>query len=213
MLTLVLLSLLVFMEAGLAEFNNEGGYGVRTFEINLDADVPRMLDLVRESRIPDPAGYPSLKADAGLDVKVLARLRTQWLHSYNWTEEQDRMNEFSHFKIEIQNQSLHFIHQRSPDPKAIPLLLLHGWPGSFLEFVPIIRNLTARAMASSGRSVSFHVVVPSLPGFTFSSAPPINWTTNDTARIFDQLMTSVLGYSYFAVHGTDWGGADRIHPL
>lgn len=85
-------------------------------------------------------------------------------------------------------------------------MLLHGWPGSFLEFVPIIKPLTTEnATSSTGKPVSFDVVVPSLPGFAFSSGPPVNWTNDDTARVFNTLMTSVLGYKTYATHGTDWG--------
>lgn len=87
-------------------------------------------------------------------------------------------------------------------------MLLHGWPGSFLEFVPIIKPLTTTKNATSStpsKPVSFDVVVPSLPGFAFSSAPPANWTNDDTARVFNTLMTSVLGYKTYATHGTDWG--------
>lgn len=198
--TLKLLSVLAQVNANLTE-----NYHVRRFRIDLNAGVPRMLDLVRQTRLPDRAEYPIFSADAGLDVNVLANLQTHWLHSFDWSKEQDRMNEFRHFKVEIEGQTVHFIHELSEDSGAIPLLLLHGWPGSFLEFAPIIRNLTARAATSAGDPVSFHVVVPSLPGFAFSLAPPVNWTTNDTARIYNTLMTSVLGYSKFAVHGTDWG--------
>ncbi|KAJ7136775.1 Alpha/Beta hydrolase protein [Mycena epipterygia] len=72
--------------------------------------------------------------------------------------------------------------------------------GSFQEFLPIIKPLT-----ETRTNVSFNVMVPSLPGFVFSSAPPFNWTVDDTARIFNTLMTEVLGYSTYAVHGTDWG--------
>lgn len=101
--------------------------------------------------------------------------------------------------------SIHFIHEKSHDPEAIPLLLNHGWPGSFLEFVPVINNLTQKATTSTGKPISFHVIVPSLPGFAFSSAPPANWTVDDTARVFNTLMTKVLGYETFATFGTDFG--------
>jgi pimeloyl-ACP methyl ester carboxylesterase len=93
----------------------------------------------------------------------------------------------------------------SGEPNAIPLILNHGWPGSFAEFIPVIDSLTAAASTSSGKPVSFDVVIPSLPGFTFSSPPPANWTVDDTARVFNTLMTDVLGYETYAVHGTDWG--------
>lgn len=84
-------------------------------------------------------------------------------------------------------------------------MLNHGWPGSFLEFLPIVHNLTQKSKTSKGRPVSFHVVIPSLPGFAFSSPPPANWTTDDTARVFNTLMREVLGYDQFATFGTDWG--------
>jgi pimeloyl-ACP methyl ester carboxylesterase len=112
------------------------------------------------------------------------------------------MNQFT---SNIEGLILHFIHERSSDPHAIPLLLNHGWPGSFLEFTPIIKELTKVATTSTGKPISFHVVVPSLPGFAFSSAPPANWTLEDTARIQHTLMTQILGYKEFATHGTDYG--------
>jgi hypothetical protein len=99
------------------------------------------------------------------------------------------------------------LHEPSDDPEAIPLLLLHGWPGSFLEFLPLVDPLRETAKTSDGKSVSFHLVIPSLPGFLFSDAPPANWTVADTARIFNKLMTDVLKYDTFALHGTDWGSS------
>lgn len=91
------------------------------------------------------------------------------------------------------------------EPDAIPVILLHGWPGSFHEFMPVIKPLTQAGTNAAGKKVSYDVVVPSLPGFIFSSLPPANWTTDDVARIFNTLMTDVLGYPKYAVHGTDWG--------
>jgi pimeloyl-ACP methyl ester carboxylesterase len=84
-------------------------------------------------------------------------------------------------------------------------LLNHGWPGSFLEFVPLIKPLTLKATTSTGKPVSFHAIVPSLPGYGFSTQPPENWTADDTARVYHTLMTDVLGYRTFATHGTDLG--------
>lgn len=73
-----------------------------------------------------------------------------------------------------------------------------------MEFLPIIKPLTQTVLTSNGKKVSYNVVVPSLPGFMFSSAPPEDWTVDATARIFNTLMTEVLGYKTFALHGTDW---------
>lgn len=115
---------------------------------------------------------------------------------------------FDHFTATIEGLSIHFIHEKSANPDSIPLLLAHGWPGSFLEFVPIITELTKSAVTTTGKNVSFHVVVPSLPGFAFSTRPPENWTAErDTARVFNTLMIDVLGYDKYAVFGTDWGAA------
>lgn len=114
---------------------------------------------------------------------------------------------FHQFTAEIEGLSIHFIHQKSAEPNAIPLILNHGWPGSFLEFVPIINELTQKACTSTGEPVSFDVIIPSLPGYAFSSAPPANWTYSDTARVFNTLMTEVLGYKTYATFGTDLGAA------
>ena len=111
-----------------------------------------------------------------------------------------------HYTVTIEGLKIHFIHEKSDDAaNAIPLMLCHGWPGSFLEFIPVIEGLKRQARTSTGRNVSFDVIIPSLPGFAFSSAPPQNWTLDDTARVFNTLMTDVLGYEKYAVHGTSHG--------
>lgn len=117
------------------------------------------------------------------------------------------MRRFKHFTAEIEGLTIHFIHQKSGHADAIPLILNHGWPGSFLEFLPIAKDLNKKTKVSNGQSVAYDVIIPSIPGFGFSSTPPANWTTADTARVYNTLMTKVLGYKTFAVHGTDWGSS------
>lgn len=112
---------------------------------------------------------------------------------------------FSHYTVPIEGLDIHFIHEKSKSSDPIPLLLLHGWPGSFLEFAPIIEELTQQVRINSGKTVSFDIIVPSIPGFAFSSVPPVNWTIADTARVFNTLLTKVLYYETYAVFGTDWG--------
>jgi pimeloyl-ACP methyl ester carboxylesterase len=114
-------------------------------------------------------------------------------------------NRFNHYTSVIEGLTIHFIHENSKAQDAIPLVLVHGWPGSFLEFAPIINELTKEATTVTGKKVSFDVVVVSLPGFAFSSVPPVDWTAADTARIFNTLMTKVLHYDTYATFGTDWG--------
>lgn len=117
------------------------------------------------------------------------------------------LGRYPQFTAEIEGLTIHFVHKNSTARNAIPLILFHGWPGSFLEFLPLIDNLTKEGKTSNGKSVSFDVIIPNLPGFGLSSAPPGNWTNQDTARVFNTLMTDVLGYKKYATHGTDWGCA------
>ncbi|UKZ74572.1 hypothetical protein TrVFT333_002242 [Trichoderma virens FT-333] len=186
-------------------------YHLKPFVLNLDSQVPRMLELIKNTQLPASPEYPGLSPDAGIPLSTLKSLRTEWLTQFSWQKEQAAINKYPQFTAEIEGLTVHFIHQKSNKPDAIPLILFHGWPGSFLEFIPLIEDLTKNGKTSTGKSVSFDVVIPNLPGFGPSSAPPANWTTGDTARIFNTLMTDVLGYKTFAAHGTDWGCSVAYH--
>ncbi|KAF7351959.1 Epoxide hydrolase domain protein [Mycena venus] len=182
------------------------GFDVKLFKIDLAGEIPHLKSLVKNTRLPATALYPNAGPSKGIDLETLRNLRTDWLTKYDWEAQQAELNQFNHFTTVIEGITVHFVHEKSAEPDAIPVILLHGWPGSFHEFVPVIKPLTESALTSTGNKVAFNVVVPSLPGFVFSSAPPtMNWTNDDTARIFNTLMTEALGYSTYAVHGTDWG--------
>jgi pimeloyl-ACP methyl ester carboxylesterase len=142
---------------------------------------------------------------AGTESKRNSTSEWRWPESLDLVSPSAFSNRFHHFKVDIENLTVHFIHEKSTAPNAIPLILHHGWPGSFLEFVPLVKSLTQESVTSDGKAVAFDVIVPSLPGFAISSPPPENWTVDDTARVFNTLMTDVLGYSKYATHGTDWG--------
>ncbi|KAJ5387418.1 alpha/beta-hydrolase [Penicillium cosmopolitanum] len=182
-------------------------FDLHPFRIDLSARVPRMLDQIRSTRLPERFPYSGIDSSFGIDLDVLKALQAKWLTDFSWETEQDSMNQFDHYTTSIEDLRVHFVHEKSAAPNAIPLLLVHGWPGSFLEFAPIIDQLTKEATTFTGKPVSFDVIIPSLPGFTFSSPPPLNWTITDTARIFNTLMVDVLGYNTYAIHGTDWGSA------
>ncbi|KAL8881090.1 MAG: hypothetical protein Q9198_001634 [Flavoplaca austrocitrina] len=159
------------------------------------------MELIKNTQLPEEPQYPGVEPFYGIDLEVLKSLRENWLNTFDWEKEQASLNSFEHFTATIEGLTIHFVHKTSNDPDAIPLLLTHGWPGSFLEFLPVIDPLT-----STEKPVSFHVVVPSLPGVAFSTSPPGNWTLADSARVFNTLMTEVLGYKTFSVHGTSIGG-------
>ncbi|KAI3316839.1 alpha/beta-hydrolase [Xylariaceae sp. AK1471] len=182
------------------------------FKINLSDSVPHMLDLIRNTQLPSselPAAQDSLNStlSTGISLQTLKDLKEEWVTDFDWDEEQASMNRLHHFTVKIEGLDVHYVQELSGQPDAIPIILLHGWPGSFLEMVPLIDLLAPKGQPKGKalNTTTFDVVIPSLPGFGFSSPPPKSWTTADTARIFNTLMTQVLGYQRYAVHGTDWG--------
>ncbi|KAJ1302233.1 hypothetical protein OPQ81_001054 [Rhizoctonia solani] len=176
------------------------GYEVKPFKINLSSRVPHLKELVNLTKLPATSVLG--KAGAGVDLTWLKDRQKDWIGEFNWDKEQTLMNKFNHSTVDIGNMTVHFIHQRSPNPNAIPLILSHGWPGSFYEFHEVISPLSNPEGKSN---TSFHVIVPSLPGFGFTTPAPPGWTLNNTAALFDTLVTDVLGYQSYTAVGGDWG--------
>ncbi|GAW20558.1 hypothetical protein ANO14919_100660 [Xylariales sp. No.14919] len=187
-------------------------FEVEPFEINLSERVPRMLDLIRDTQLPSfelAAASESTNEtlSTGIPLHTLDELKNEWVTGFNWDEEQASINKLHHFTVNIEGIDVHFVHEVSGNPDAIPIILLHGWPGTFLEMAPLIDLLVPKPQPKGNTSTAtFDVVIPSLPGFGFSS-PPLTkaWGTDDSARVFNTLMTEALGYERYAVHGTDWG--------
>ncbi|CAK5266482.1 unnamed protein product [Mycena citricolor] len=180
-------------------------YHLNSFHIDLGAGIPHLQTLLNVTKLPQAPLYPGTSPTYGVDLNDLKAWKAEWAHGYNWTAQEVLLNRFDHFTAQIEGLSIHFVHQKSHVKGAVPVLLLHGWPGSFYEFDPVIESLTEAFTDSNGSTVAFDVIVPSLPGFVFSSAPPFNWTVDDTARVFNTLMVEVLGYPTYTIHGTDWG--------
>ncbi|KAJ7171768.1 Alpha/Beta hydrolase protein [Mycena crocata] len=178
---------------------------VRPFRIDLGKGIAHLQTLVKNTRLPEKPLYPGAGIEFGIELDFLRDLQTQWVDDYDWSKQEAELNQFAQYTTIIEGQTVHFVHEQSANKDAIPLILIHGWPGSFQEFLPVIKPLTQSWTNSTGKNVSYNVIVPSLPGFLFSSAPPQNWTNADTARLFNTLMTDVLGYSKYALHATDWG--------
>jgi len=138
-----------------------------------------------------------------------------WRDKYEWRAQEARLNELAHFRTRIDGHSIHFIHARSKHADAFPLLLLHGWPGSVVEFLDVIPRLT-EPLAHGGRAAdAFHVIAPSLPGYGFSEPPRTRgWEVRRIARAFIELMRR-LGHARYGAQGGDWGAqiATRLAPL
>ncbi|GAA1608754.1 epoxide hydrolase [Kribbella sancticallisti] len=141
----------------------------------------------------------------GVPVAYLKELAEYWGDGFDWRAQEAALNEIPQFVTEIDGQRIHFFHQRSPEPDALPLILTHGWPGSPVEFQKLIGPLTDPRAHGGDPADAFHVVVPSLPGYGFSN--PIGeagFNLFGVARMWAELM-SRLGYERYAAHGTDAG--------
>jgi pimeloyl-ACP methyl ester carboxylesterase len=174
------------------------------FKIQIDDAVLRDLkERLARARWPDEidgAGW-----EYGVELKYMKELAAYWRDKYDWRAQERRLNEFDQFVTEIDGLKIHFIHQRSKNPDALPLILLHGWPGSFYEFYKLIGPLTDPAAHGGKAEDAFHVVVPSLPGFGFSDKPrERGWSVNRMSEVMAKVMAR-LGYTRYAAQGGDWG--------
>jgi pimeloyl-ACP methyl ester carboxylesterase len=143
--------------------------------------------------------------ERGADVEYLRDLVQYWRSHFDWRAQEQRINRLPQYTVEKQGDTVHFVHVRGRGPAPLPLLLSHGWPSSFLEFFPLIPLLIDPEAHGGDPADAFDVVVPSLPGFGFTSGPPGRRGIRDAPALLVWLMTEVLGYPRFCAHGTDIG--------
>ncbi len=174
-----------------------------------ETDLDDLRARLANTRWPDqPEG---LGWRLGAPVDYVRELAEYWRTGFDWRAQERRLNEFDHFTTGIDGENVHFLHARSPEPDAVPLLLTHGWPGSFVEFLDLVRPLTDPRAHGGDPADAFHVVVPSLPGFGFSGpTKDPAWGPERIADAFAELMTR-LGYDRFGAHGSDWGAIVSRH--
>ena len=176
---------------------------IEPFSIRVDDEV--LSDLrarIRRTRWPVPA--PAAPWEQGTDLPYLRELLAYWADEFDWRAQEQKLNALDHFRAEIDGVGIHFIHQRAADGQGIPLILTHGWPSSFLEFLPVMPLLTDPA-ANGVDGPAFDVVIPSLPGYAFSQRPAhTGVTTRYVAGLWHRLMGG-LGYQRYGAHGTDFG--------
>lgn len=143
----------------------------------------------------------------GIPLSYTQELAQYWADGYDWRAREARLNRFDQFTTEIDGLAVHFIHQRSPHPEALPLIMTHGWPGSIAEFHKVIEPLTDPTAHGGRAEDAFHVVCPSLPGYGFSGKPTAaGWGVERIAQAWDTLMGR-LGYERYGAQGGDWGSA------
>ncbi|OSS48545.1 hypothetical protein B5807_07024 [Epicoccum nigrum] len=182
------------------------------FELEISEQKLRDFEtLLRLSPIANVT-YENLRKDGefGVTHEWMSETKSYWQQVFDWRKEEDRINALPNFKSQIKDDDgtsfdIHFAGLFSSKPNAIPIAFLHGWPGSFLEFVPLLELLQKKY---TPEDLPYHIVIPSLPGFALSSAPPTNkdWTTLDVGRIINKLMVSLgFGTSGYLVQGGDIG--------
>ena len=171
-----------------------------------DADIADLRARLARTRFPDQA--PGDAWEFGTDVTYLRGLVEYWRTGFDWRAQETALNAFPQFKVGLHGIDLHFLHVPGNGPAPMPLLLLHGWPGSVFEFLEIIPRLTDPARFGGDARDAFTVVVPSLPGYGLSFSP--NQPRFDVPGMADclfDLMHEVLGYERFGAQGGDWGAA------
>ncbi|CAE7362552.1 unnamed protein product [Symbiodinium microadriaticum] len=165
-----------------------------------DEELADLKDRLARARIVpdeilDRGADPSGAWSYGTDRTVLSEYVSHWLHKYDWRQKEAELNALPHFRLEVGGLQTHFIHQRSSKSDAIPLLLVHGWPGSIVEFLKLLPLLADK----------FHVVAPSIPGYGWSEAPKERGA--DVVFMADHMaeLMQKLGYDSYVAQGGDWG--------
>jgi pimeloyl-ACP methyl ester carboxylesterase len=167
------------------------------------ADLDDLAD--RLSRTRWPAALPGVAWERGVPVDYLRGLAAYWRDGFDWRAQEARLNSFPQYTTRIDGQRIHFLHVKSPEPAATPLLLLHGWPGSVVEFLDIIGPLSDPRSHGGDPATAFDLVIPSLPGFGFSG--PVTgpgWGSRRIATALAELMRR-LGFARYGAQGGDFG--------
>ena len=152
-----------------------------------------------------PRVRPGTNWSMGTDDAFLRKAVAYWLNGFDWVKQQEALNRLPQFTTEIDGLRIHFVHMRSREEDAMPLLLVHGWPATFPLYADLIPRLTDPVRFGGDASQAFDVILPTLPGFLFSEAYPISGPRSRIADLWHQLMVETLGYSKFATAGGDIG--------
>lgn len=189
---------------------------IRPFHIDVpESDLDDLRARLERTRWPDE--LPPDGQDRGVRLAYVRELADHWLTGYDWRKTEARLNAYPQFTTQIDGQLIHFLHLRSPEPDALPLIMTHGWPGSVIEFLDVVGPLSDPRSHGLDPTDAFDLVIPSLPGYGFSGpTSEAGWSKQRIARAWAELMRR-LGYDRYGAVGNDAGSmispeVGRIDP-
>jgi pimeloyl-ACP methyl ester carboxylesterase len=207
--------LVAFGETNLAASIAGGGSdAIRPFRIGFsDAEVADLRRRVNATKFPERETLPEVRNrpydgqifGQGVPLATMQKLARYWGTEYDWRKAEARLNKFPQFITEIDGLDIHFVHVRSRHEGALPMILAHGWPGSFIELLKLVDPLVNPTAHGGTAAEAFHVVIPSMAGYGFSGKPTtVGWGPDRMARAWAVLMKR-LGYNRYVAQGGDWG--------
>lgn len=176
------------------------------FQVNISQKLlDDLQDRLKNTRWPDE--IPGSGWDYGSNLAYVKQLVDYWIDEFDWREQEAKINRYSQFIAKVDDLDVHYIHERGRGADPLPLLLIHGWPGSITEFLEFIPLLTDPAAHGGDPNDSFDVVAPSLPGYGFSGMPKSpGMGVNGISDVFAKLMVQI-GYESYVAQGGDWGAS------
>jgi len=177
---------------------------IKPFKIDIpDIELQEIYNKVKNypwHEMPDEGGW-----NYGTNLDYMKEVANYWVKDFDWRKYEIEINKFSNFKTNVDNIDIHFIHEKGSGSNPTPLLLMHGWPGSIVEFLHIIEKLAHPEKFGGKEEDAFDVIAPSLPGFGFSGRPSKPIGPRKIANIFNKLMVDSLNYKDYLAQGGDWG--------
>jgi len=176
----------------------------KPFKLNVSKDILQEINLKVKNypwhEMPDDGGW-----EYGTNLEYMKEISNYWVNTFNWKKQEEEINKFSNYITVVDDIKIHYILEKGSGLKSTPILLMHGWPGSVVEFLHIIQKLAHPEKFGGKKEDAFDVVIPSLPGFGFSGRPPRPIGPRKMSKILNRLMVNKLGYKKYLAQGGDWG--------
>ena len=177
---------------------------IKPFKVNVSEDILKEINNKVKNypwhEMPEDGGW-----NYGTNLEYMKEISDYWVNKFDWKKHEEEINKFSNFTTDVDGLNIHFIMEKGSGSKATPLLLMHGWPGSVVEFLHIIEKLAHPEKFGGKEEDAFDVIVPSLPGFGFSGSPSRPIGPRKMSEILNKLMINNLGYKDYLAQGGDWG--------